>query len=268
MDTVKSPDAHRSLVGKRGRSVALVGPDGAGKSTVARRVVERLPIDAEYLYMGVNLEASTVMLPTTRLALAIKRRRGRRPDMTMPAAGENHGGGPLSSLRRLVRMANWLAEEGYRAVLGRRIQQRGGTVIYDRHFFCDYYAAAIAPSDSARPLDVRIHGHVLAHWYPRPDLTLFLDAPPAVLVARKQESTVEAAELRRTEFLALAAVLPDFQVVDADRSVEEVVDDVVARVMAFSSDRGAADRVAASDTDRLGRDMPTLPGDIAATTIS
>ena len=59
-----------------GRSVALIGIDGAGKSTVAHEVIGRLPFDASYLYMGVNLAASPVMLPTTRLALAIKSRRG------------------------------------------------------------------------------------------------------------------------------------------------------------------------------------------------
>jgi hypothetical protein len=45
-----------------GRTVALIGIDGAGKSTVAHEVVSRLPFDASYLYMGVNLEASPVML--------------------------------------------------------------------------------------------------------------------------------------------------------------------------------------------------------------
>src|SRR4026209_430096 len=65
-----------------GRSIALIGIDGAGKSTVAHDVVGRLPFDAGYLYMGVNLDASPVMLPTTRLALAIKRRSGGRSDMT------------------------------------------------------------------------------------------------------------------------------------------------------------------------------------------
>src|SRR5690606_16626163 len=49
-------------------TVALIGPDGAGKSTISRKVVEMLDIPAKYLYMGVNLEASNLMLPTTRLA--------------------------------------------------------------------------------------------------------------------------------------------------------------------------------------------------------
>jgi thymidylate kinase len=217
-----------------GRSVALIGIDGAGKSTVARDVVGRLPFEAGYLYMGVNLDASPVMLPTTRLALAIKRRRGGRSDMTV-GLGEptSHRNGPIASMRRLVRIANWLAEEGYRALLARRIQRRPAVVVFDRHFFCDYYASAVAPGGRRRALDARIHGYVLSRWYPRPDLTLFLDAPPEVLMARKGGETLERLARRRLEYLDLQRVMPAFQVVDADRPVGEVVDDVVGRVVAF-----------------------------------
>jgi thymidylate kinase len=217
-----------------GRSVALIGIDGAGKSTVAREVVGRLPFDAGYLYMGVNLEASPVMLPTTRAALAIKRRRGGRSDMTV-GHGEPgwRGTGPIASIRRLLRISNWLAEEGYRALLARRIQRRPAVVVFDRHFFCDYYASAVAPAVRPRALDARLHGYVLRRWYPRPDLTLFLDAPPDVLVARKAGETVERVAIRRLEYLELQGVMPAFQIVDANRPVGEVVDDVVGRIVAF-----------------------------------
>ncbi len=72
------------------RSVALIGPDGAGKSTIAREVVRTLPVPARYLYMGVNVDSSTRLLPTTRLAFALKRGRERR-DMTEGEASEVKG---------------------------------------------------------------------------------------------------------------------------------------------------------------------------------
>lgn len=241
-----------------GFTVALIGSDGAGKSTVAREVVRRLPFPAEYLYMGVNLEASPIMLPTTRLALAIKRRRGGRSDMTVGHA-ESAGGGrrPLASIRRLVRMVNWLAEEAYRAAIARRIQAAPAVVVFDRHFFCDYYASAIAPSTTRRSLDTRLHGWVLGHWYPRPQLTLFMDAPPEVLVARKPGDTIERVRQRREDYLSLASVLPAFEVVDADRPVDEVVDDVVGRIVAFRAARsaGVAGR---SETESAAPDAPAV----------
>src|SRR5215211_4375226 len=56
-------------------TVALIGPDGAGKTSITRRVTELLPVPSRLIYMGVNLESSTLMLPTTRLILTAKRAR-------------------------------------------------------------------------------------------------------------------------------------------------------------------------------------------------
>src|SRR3712207_8707740 len=52
----------------------------------------------------------------------------------------------------------------------------------------------------------RSHGFVLAHVYPKPDLVVYLDAPPEVMLARKGEGSVEALARRRGEYLALADV--------------------------------------------------------------
>ena len=58
-------------------TVALIGPDGSGKSTIGKRLAGALPFPMKYIYMGVNLEAGTHMLPTTRLVLAWNRARGK-----------------------------------------------------------------------------------------------------------------------------------------------------------------------------------------------
>jgi hypothetical protein len=60
-------------------TVALIGPDGAGKTTIGRRLEHALPRPVKYIYMGVNLDSSNVMLPTTRLVKAIKRALGAPP---------------------------------------------------------------------------------------------------------------------------------------------------------------------------------------------
>ena len=54
-------------------TVALIGPDGAGKTTVARRLEGALGLPVRYLYMGVNPTSSNRLLPTTRLVRAIRR---------------------------------------------------------------------------------------------------------------------------------------------------------------------------------------------------
>jgi thymidylate kinase len=221
-------------------TVALIGPDGVGKSTIARQLAETLPFRAKYVYMGVNLECSTVMLPTTRLILEIKRACGRRPDMAGPADPTRVTPRPRGLIRRVLhgvksvaRLINQVAEERFRQiVIGYHLLHRT-VVLLDRDFFADYYAYDIDGSNGDRPLTRRIHGFMLRRFYRRPDLVMLLDAPGETLFARKHEGTPELLDRRRQDYLRLRDVLPHFQVVDATRALEQVVEDVQERICEF-----------------------------------
>jgi thymidylate kinase len=233
--------------GRRRRtfSVALIGPDGAGKTTIARVLPERLPMRTTYLYMGVAAESSNRLLPTTRIIEAIKaRRRAARaagPSMT-PARGKTDGpgtptgGGPLKAAVKAVgaglRLGNRVAEEWYRQGLAWGHQARGEVVLFDRHFYIDYHAADIAgqPTSGRR----RVHGWMLGHLYPRPDLVVYLDAPVEVLLARKGEGTLESIARRQADYRSLAHEVEHFAAVDANRPLEAVIDDVVEEIVAFA----------------------------------
>ncbi len=234
-------------------SVALIGPDGSGKTTIARRLESTLPMRAKYLYMGVSLDSSDAMLPTTRLLRALRRARGARPDTGGPRDPRELAARPRSRWRRAARelrallgLAQRAAEQWYRQGLAWSWQWRGYVVLFDRHYFPDYYAYDVAPGDGDRPLHRRLHGWLLSHAYPKPELLVFLDAPAELLHARKGEGTVELLERRRRDYLALRDVVPDFATVDATRPeaevAAEVADLICARVASARARRAARSR--------------------------
>jgi thymidylate kinase len=186
-------------------SIALIGPDGAGKTTLTRLLQDRLTFPVKYLYMGINMDASNVALPTSRLLAYLKRREGHTPNRTQPprmAAQQQHQHcKPARTLRAVISLIHRLAEEWYRQLFSWFYQMRGYIVLYDRHFLFDF---AISVDDhSHESFTRRLHRWCVRHVYPRPNLVIYLDAPATVLFARKGEWGLEALERRRQAFLQL-----------------------------------------------------------------
>ena len=162
--------------------VALVGADGAGKSTITDDARDRTAAGSgQAIYMGVNLEASSLMLPTTRLLLAAKRARGGRPDLVarLPrawtTATADAAGGPH---RRGHRPDGRVDARGVAPPVRRlRLHPGGYIVVFDRHFFADYYHTDIAPASRGAGPVRALHGWMLQNAYPKPDLVICLDAP-------------------------------------------------------------------------------------------
>jgi thymidylate kinase len=234
----------------RGFSVALIGPDGAGKTTIARRLPGHLPLPVSYVYMGVAVESSSHLLPTTRLAARLKRRRrsagasnaSHSTTSERPTSTGRSSRGARRTVRRLLapvlgalKLGNRVAEEWYRQLIVWRDVRAGRVVVLDRHFTIDFHAADVRDPD--RTLRRRLHGWLLTHAYPRPDLVLYLDAPAAVLLARKGEGTLESLDRRRAEYLEAGALVPAFEILDATRPLEEVIGDAADRIATFATER-------------------------------
>lgn len=221
--------------------MALVGADGAGKSTVARELVQHLGLPAHYLYMGVNLETSRVVLPTTWLLLTLKRSKGGRPDLSPHGPGDGSAQVALGSslrdgLKQSLRIANLVAEEWFRQVLVWRRHSRGEIVVCDRHFYADYRAHDIVDRSHKR-LPIRVHGYLLDRWYPRPDVVIALEAPAAALLARKGEGTLESLQRRQEEYRLLRDEVDHFVTLDATRPLGEVVRAAARVVTQYASRR-------------------------------
>lgn len=225
-------------------TVALIGPDGSGKTTIAHRLVDELGVPAAYVYMGINPDASERQLPTTRLVWALRRRRGITPDSGPPAApdegrdGAGRGGAGLRrEFRSLLRVGNLVAEECYRSLLVRLEERRGRVVLFDRHYFLDYHAHDIAtgrPRSWARSL----HGRFLQHVLRKPDLVVYLDAPAEELLRRKGEGTVDDLRRRQADYEQAMSTLRVARV-DAHRELDVVVGDVRRAILEFRGRTGA-----------------------------
>jgi thymidylate kinase len=234
-------------------TVALVGPDGSGKSTVARRVVEGLSRTSRYRYMGVNLETDVSVLPTTRLVLELKRRRGGRPDLTARFERTPR----TSSLARRaarglvdgLRLAVWVSEEWYRQALVWNDERAGRLIVMDRHFLCDaIVTAAAGPGDPAWAS--RLHVAMLRRLYPRPDHVVILDVPVETLQARRPDDDATDLQRRRAAYLGLADAMPGVVIVDAAAPVDVVVDHITALALGWSR----RDGIAASRSDAASLD--------------
>ena len=213
-------------------TVALIGPDGAGKSTIAQRLESSFPLPVKRLYMGINTESSNVALPTTRLIERVRRTRHRKPGAMQPATPPTAGANrrPAGKLWAAVRLANRLAEEWYRQFLSWSYNHRGKIVVYDRHFKFDFEC----DRSRERRFSDRLHRWCLAKLYPWPDLVIYLDAPAEVLFARKGEANLQWLEERRQAFLSQGATMPGFVRVDATQPLEAVYTEVRERILDFN----------------------------------
>jgi thymidylate kinase len=245
-------------------SVALIGPDGAGKTTVTRMLERSTTLRLKYLYMGINMSSSNVALPTSRLAEYLKTRMDTRASASPPSDPQHAGPAPTRRRRGIVwttlRLVNRLAEQWFRQFVAWSYQLRGYVVLYDRHFVLDFGGRLPGQVLST---DQRIYRWCLAHLYPRPDMVIMLDAPGEVLFARKGEWTVADLENRRQLLLQLGTRLPAFLIVDATRPLDVVYEEVARHIVAFCDDpsgygAGRGARATASVSSRARRVEGTL----------
>jgi thymidylate kinase len=177
---------------RRGLSAALIGTDGAGKSTLAHEVRKTFCFPASVVYMGLWQS-------------------GDEPDR--------------HRWRSLLRVISRPATIERRYVSARIHQLLGRLVIFDRYTY-DAYLPPQPPLAGAK----KLYFWVLAHACPAPDVLLLLDAPGAITAARKDEHTPQELECQRRNFLHLRERLPGLEVVDATRPKAEVKAEIAHRI--------------------------------------
>jgi thymidylate kinase len=196
---------------RRGMMVALLAPDGAGKSTLANALAQEAPRfagQARLIYAGTNIDAGTISLPSTRWLH--KRAKS------------------ASSLAKIVfnalRFCNRLVEQWCRFAVAVYHRWRGRLVIFDRYVYDSWLV------QRATTRWKRLRRWLLELGWPQPDLVILLNAPGDLLYQRKHEHTPEWLEQQRRAYLNLKDRLPQMVVVDATREANEVRQEVVALI--------------------------------------
>jgi thymidylate kinase len=195
---------------RRGLTIALLAPDGAGKTTLARELTREPFLQARLIYMGTNVEASTVGLPTTKWL----EKRLHSPN----------GHKKVRLVLKALSFSNRLAEQWLRYGIALYHKWRGRFVIFDRYI---YDAWVNSPARSFRQ---RLRKWLFELGCPTPDLVLLLDAPADLLYRRKGEHTPELLERQRRGYLSLYDQIPQMFVVDATREADEVRRTVVSMI--------------------------------------
>jgi len=190
--------------------VVLLGPDGAGKSSVI-------------VGLGRGVLAGFVGCETFHLRPALGRR-----ERTSEANTNPHGQaarGVVATIGKLAYLlvVNWLA---YFAVVKPRVR-RGALVLFDR-----YFPDCLVDAKRYRlPTSCQWLTELIARLVPRPDLCVVLDAPPRRLWERKREVPVTELLRQCHEYARLGERLSNVSVVDAARSLPDVVNEVVDRII-------------------------------------
>ncbi len=227
-------------------TVALIGPDGAGKTTLAKHLEKTFPVPVKYLYMGDNIESSNFVLPTTRWLK--KKQQKTKSNGTLTSPGENgvhhesqssqkRGGvkQALKLVKKSLGFTNRILDEWYRQLVAYYYQRRGYLVLYDRHFIYDYYHFDIQPQNPS--FKRRLHGFFLKHGFSEPDLVICLDAPGEVVFKRKGEFSIEYLEMRRHQYLDLKNMVRNFAVVNVDQDLDKVKQEVTSIIWMFHEKR-------------------------------
>jgi thymidylate kinase len=173
-----------AAIQRRGITVAILGLDGAGKSTLIAGLQTGSPLPVRSVYMG--LWKSGGLLDRTPLL---------RPFRIIAR--------PVAAWRRYI-IGQW-----HRAL--------GRVVLFDRYTY-DPYLPPKPPLVGVKTAYLRF----LAATCPAPDLVLLLDVPADIAIARKDEE--DRADLERTRdlYLALGARLRNLRIIDATRAADVV----------------------------------------------
>lgn len=198
--------------------IAVMGPDGCGKSTVINLLRERLKLSG--IKTSVFHWRPQVLRPGDPSAGPVTNPHGKPPR------------GLLASMAKLgFLLADW--QVGYRFRMA-RMRAKAQVVLFDRHYF-DLLIDPRRYRYGGPAWLARLIGGLI----PKPDLLFLLDAPTPVLQARKQEVSAEETERQRQAYRTMVQGLKYGRILDATQPPEQVAEAMVAEIFRAARPSGA-----------------------------
>jgi thymidylate kinase len=220
-------------------TIALIGADGSGKTTVAKKILANPPVKMKYIYMGLNIESSNYALPTSRLMHFLKVYRykkrnnikGKIKNLSIHTINENRKEDTRGIVGATFRTLNRISEHLYRQLIASYFQLIGYTILFDRHYLFD--GAIDKANNKNYRMSSRIYSWLLYNVLPKPDCTLFLHAPPNVLHQRKIETTLEYLEGKNKSLEYIGSNVKNFIKIDATQPLDKVLSEVIQAINNF-----------------------------------
>lgn len=209
-----------------GMCIVLLSPDGGGKSSIYERIAETCwgPFfGISKMYFRPHLLTNPGML---------------NPLNPVPESSDNpdpHGKKPNGFLKSLVRFLYYNIDFilGYHILVRKRCIQKQ-LVVFDRYYY-DYF------------VDMKRYRYSLPKWMPElfaktiptPDLVFILDGTAEVLYERKKELPIDEIQRQITEYRKIKSKYDNAILVNVDKPLDDVVDDVTRHIIQFKAQRTA-----------------------------
>lgn len=200
----------------RGAFVVLVGLDGSGKTTVARKICCRVAgrnsfQQVRYFHWQLKLTKET-RFPLPDLIEVPRKARQKK----------NIANSLWSALRLFKNVA--LANLAY-WIRTRRLLRRGALILVDRYYY-NYFLD---------PISVKYYGpdwllERARRLFPKPDLVVVLKAPANILLARKQELSVEEVQRQNEILEGLRFDSREVLALDAGRPPDELAEIILDKL--------------------------------------